>query len=119
MREDPANVASSGANVATSDDANVASSGANVATSDDANVATSYDANNVVTHPKKRMSREELQELILKNCQEWISLEDLAKSTHRKPRYLRNHVMPLLLAANKIQMLYPKNHPKQLYKVID
>ena len=98
------------ANVATSDDANVASSGANVATSDDANV---------VTHPKKRMSREELQELILKNCQEWISLEDLAKSIHRKPLYLRNHVMPLLLAANKIQMLYPKNHPKQLYKVID
>ena len=102
LREDDANVASSGANVA--------SSGANVATSDDANV---------VTHPKKRMSREELQELILKNCQEWISLEDLAKSIHRKPLYLRNHVMPLLLAANKIQMLYPKNHPKQLYKVID
>ena len=110
LREDLANVASSGANVATSDDANVASSDANVATSDDANV---------VTHPKKRMSREELQELILKNCQEWISLEDLAKSIHRKPLYLRNHVMPLLLAANKIQMLYPKNHPKQLYKVID
>ena len=111
LREDPANVASSGANVVTSDDANVASSGANVATSDD--------ANKVVTHLKKRMSREELQELILKNCQEWISLEDLAKSIHRKPLYLRNHVMPLLLAANKIQMLYPKNHPKQLYKVID
>ena len=102
LREDLDNVASS--------DANVASSDVNVATSDDANV---------VTYPKKRMSREELQELILKNCQEWISLEDLAKSIHRKPLYLRNHVMPLLLAANKIQMLYPKNHPKQLYKVID
>ena len=110
LREDLDNVASSDANVATSDDANVASSDANVATSDDANV---------VTYPKKRMSREELQELILKNCQEWISLEDLAKSIHRKPLYLRNHVMPFLLAANKIQMLYPKNHPKQLYKVID
>ena len=110
LREDLDNVASSDANVATSDDANVASSDANVVTSDDANV---------VTYPKKRMSREELQELILKNCQEWISLEDLAKSIHRKPLYLRNHVMPLLLAANKIQMLYPKNHPKQLYKVID
>ena len=110
LREDLDNVASSDANVATSDDANVASSDANVVTSDDANV---------VTYPKKRMSREELQELILKNCQEWISLEDLAKSIHRKPLYLRNHVMPFLLAANKIQMLYPKNHPKQLYKVID
>ena len=132
LREDLDNVASSDANVATYDDANVASSDANVASSDvnvatsddanvassDVNVATSDDAN-VVTYPKKRMSREELQELILKNCQEWISLEDLAKSIHRKPLYLRNHVMPLLLAANKIQMLYPKNHPKQLYKVID
>ena len=125
LREDDANVASSGANVATSDDTNVVSSGANVATSDDTNVASSganvatSDDTNVVTHPKKRMSREELQELILKNCQEWISLEDLAKSIHRTPLYLRNHVMPLLLAANKIQMLYPKNHPKQKYKMKD
>ena len=102
LREAPSNVASSSANVA--------SSGANVVTSDDANVATCL---------KKRMSHEELHELILKNCQEWISLEDLAKLVHRKPIYLRNHVMPILLAANKIQMLYPKNHPKQLYKVID
>ena len=95
LREDDANVSSSGANVATSDDTNVASSGANVATSDDTNV---------VSHPKKRMSREELQELILKNCQEWISLEALAKSIHRTPLYLRNHAMPLLLPANPIQM---------------
>ena len=102
LREDSSNVASSDANVVTSNDANVASSDANVA-----------------TYQKKRMSREELQELILKNCQEWISLEDLAKLIHRNPIYLRNHVMPILLAANKIQMLYPKNHPKQLYKVTD
>ena len=137
--DDLANVASSDANVATSDDANVASSGANVVTSDDANVATSEsnvessdpnvesskDANvetsdaNMASPVKKKMSWEELQELILKNCQEWISLEDLAKSIHRKPMYLRNHVMPILLAADKIQMLYPKNHPNQLYKVKD
>ena len=101
LREDPYNVATSGSNVATSDP-NVATSGSNVATS-----------------VKKKMSREELQELILQNCQEWISLEDLAKLIHRNPIYLRNHVMPILLAANKIQMLYPKNHPNQLYKVKD
>ena len=96
------------ANVATSDP-NVATSGSNVATS----------GSNVATSVKKKMSREELQELILQNCQEWISLEDLAKLIHRNPIYLRNHVMPILLAANKIQMLYPKNHPNQLYKVKD
>ena len=108
LREDPYNVATSGSNVATSDP--------NVATSDP-NVATS--GSNVATSVKKKMSREELQELILQNCQEWISLEDLAKLIHRNPIYLRNHVMPILLAANKIQMLYPKNHPNQLYKVKD
>ena len=108
LREDPYNVATSGSNVATSDP-NVATSDPNVATSDP----------NVATSVKKKMSREELQELILQNCQEWISLEDLAKLIHRNPIYLRNHVMPILLAANKIQMLYPKNHPNQLYKVKD
>ena len=96
---------------------NVATSALNVATSKDANVATS--APNVATSVKKKMSQEELQELILQNCQEWISLEDLAKLIHRKPIYLRNHVMPILLAANMIQMLYPKNHPNQLYEVKD
>ena len=105
-------------NVATSSD-NVASSSDNVASSDNANVATSDDAN-VATYPSpKRMPHEELQKLILKNCQEWISLEELARLIDRKPSYLRNHVMPILLAANQIQMLYPKNHPKQLYKVKD
>ena len=102
LREEPSNVESSDPNIENWKDANVETSDANMA-----------------SPVKKKMSWEELQELILKNCQEWISLEDLAKSIHRKPLYLRNHVMPLLLAANKIQMLYPKNHPKQLYKVID
>ena len=102
LREEPSNVATSALNVATSKDANVATSALNVATS-----------------IKKKMSREELQELILQNCQEWISLDDLAKLIHRNPIYLRNHVMPILLAANMIQMLYPKNHPNQLYKVKD
>ena len=55
LREEPSNVATSGPNVATSKDANVATSAPNVATS-----------------VKKKMSREELQELILQNCQEWI-----------------------------------------------
>ena len=109
LREEPSNVESS--------DPNVESSDPNVESSKDANVATA-DAN-MAPSVKKKMSREELHELILQNCQEWISLEDLAKLINRKPMYLRNHVMPLLLAANMIQMLYPKNHPNQLYKVKD
>ena len=75
----------------------------------------------VATSIKKKMSREELQELILGNCKEWISLEDLSTRVMRKPKYLRNQIMPILLATKKIQMLHPEspNHPKQQYKVVD
>ena len=90
----------------------------NMATSD-ANVATSEAK--VATSIKKRLSREELQILILSNSCEWISLEDLLARINRDSKYLRNHVIPLLLASKKIQMLYPgtPNHPNQQYKVSD
>ncbi len=91
---------------------NVATSEANVATSKEANVATSI---------KKRMSPEELQSLIMTICNEWISLEDLSVKIERNSTYLRNHVIPLMLASRKLQMLYPgtPNHPTQQYKVSD
>ena len=99
------------ANVATSEDVNVATLESNVATLE----------SNVVTLIKKRLSREELQNLIMSNCCEWISLEDLSARINRDSKYLRNHVIPLLLASKKIQMLYPgtPNHPNQQYKVLD
>ena len=119
------NMATSETNVATSE-TNVATSETNVATSEDVNVAT-LESNvatlesNVVTLIKKRLSREELQNLIMSNCCEWISLEDLSARINRDSKYLRNHVIPLLLASKKIQMLYPgtPNHPNQQYKVLD
>ena len=114
-----ANVATSEANVATSKGANVATSESNMATSDDKKVATSK--SNVATSIKKRMSREELQTLIMTICNEWISLEDLSVKIERDSTYLRNHVIPLMLASKKLQMLYPgtPNHPNQQYKVSD
>ena len=114
-----ANVATSEANVATSKGANVATSESNMATSDDKKVATSK--SNVATSIKKRMSREELQTLIMTICNEWISLEDLSIKIERDSTYLRNHVIPLMLASKKLQMLYPgtPNHPNQQYKVSD
>ena len=113
------NVATSEANVATSKGANVATSESNMATSDDKKVATSK--SNVATSIKKRMSREELQTLIMTICNEWISLEDLSVKIERDSTYLRNHVIPLMLASKKLQMLYPgtPNHPNQQYKVSD
>ena len=76
---------------------------------------------NVATSIKKRMSREELQSLIMIICKEWISLEDLSVRIERDSTYLRNHVIPLLIASKKLQMLYPgtPNHPNQKYKVSD
>ena len=73
---------------------------------------------NVATSIKKKMSRKELQELIWNNCQEWISLEELAKIVHRTPKYLRNLIMPLMIASSKIEMMFPgvPNHPSQKYK---
>ncbi len=114
-----ANVATSEANVATSKGANVVTSESNMATSDDKKVATSK--SNVATSIKKRMSREELQTLIMTICNEWISLEDLSVKIERDSTYLRNHVIPLMLASKKLQMLYPgtPNHPNQQYKVSD
>ena len=97
---------------------NVATSEANVATSE-ANVATSEAK--VATSIKKKMSREELQSLIMSVCNEWISLEDLSARIERDSKYLRNHVIPLMLASKKLQMLFPgtPNHPNQQYKVTD
>ena len=112
------NMVTSDPNVATSKNANVATSDPNVASSKNANVATS-DPN--VATSKKRMSREELQSLIMTICNEWISLEELSVRIMRDSTYLRNHVIPLMLASKKLQMLYPgtPNHPNQQYKVSD
>ena len=97
-------------NMATSD-SNVATSEANMATSE-ANMATSI---------KKKMSREELQVLILSHCMDWVSLDLLSSRIKRNPKYLRNVVIPVLIASKKLQMLYPgtPNHPNQKYKISD
>ena len=70
---------------------------------------------------KKKMSRHELQLLILAHCKEWISLETLSAEISRSPKYLGTYVLPILLASKKLQMLYPgtPKHPKQKYKVAD
>ena len=96
--------------MATSKDANMATSkGTNMATSKGASMATS------------RLSREKLQVLIISNCKEWISLDDLSIRIKRTPKYLRNDIIPQMLASKKLQMLYPStpNHPNQKYKVTD
>ena len=85
----------------------------------EANMATSEA--NMATSIKKKMSREELQVLILSHCEDWISLDLLSSRIKRNPKYLRNVVIPVLIASKKLQMLYPgtPNHPNQKYKISD
>ena len=96
----------------------IAGSTQNMATSSP-NMATS--SPNMATSVKKKMSREELQKLILQNCLEWVSLEELATMVCKAPKYLRNTILPLMLASNQIEMMYPTipHHPKQKYKIKD
>ena len=105
------------ANVATSE-TNVATSKANVATSE-TNVATSRA--NVATSTQKRLSKQQMGELMREVCAEWVSLEDIALRIGKDYKYLRNHIIPRMLKEKIIEMLYPgtPNHPKQQYKIKD
>ncbi|MFA6592504.1 MAG: RNA-binding domain-containing protein [Bacteroidales bacterium] len=98
-----------------SSDANMASSDANMASSD-ANMASS-DAN-MASCCKKRMSREELDSVIVKKCVDWMSLDSLAEAINRNVKYLRGSILPQMIAEEKIEMLYPgtPTHPNQKYK---
>ncbi len=115
MATSAANMATSTANMATSA-VYIVTSTANMATSDD-NMASS-DAYNQITI-KKRMKPEELEMLIKKKCEDWISLDELSTEINRSPKYLRSVVIPRLIDNDTLEMMFPTipNHPKQKYKL--
>jgi len=88
---------------------NIASSGSNVASSD-SNIASST--------AKKRLPYEELRNIISLNSQDWVSLEELSVLVKRDKIYLRNFIIPRMLADNNLEMLFPgvPKHPCQKYK---
>ena len=104
-------------NMTTSED-NMTTSEDNMTTSED-NMATSED--NVATSPKKRLSKQEMDNLIKVVCTEWISLEDIALQIGKDYNYLRKFIIPRMLKEKVIEMLYPgtPNHPRQQYKIKD
>ena len=110
-----ANMATSTANMATSAVYMVTST-ANMATSDD-NMASSDAYNQIII--KKRMKPEELEMLIKKKCEDWISLDELSTEINRSPKYLRSVVIPRLIDNETLEMMFPTipNHPKQKYKL--
>ena len=100
-----------------SSDANSASNSA----SSDANSASnsaSSDANNASTK-KKRMPKEELKSLIISICADWVSIEEIVERTGKSYSYIRNSLMPILLAEKSIVMMYPgaPRNPNQKYRV--
>ena len=107
-------VASSEAKVASSDSnitSNIASSISKVASSD-SKVASS--------DIKLRMTYTKLKEEICTFCSDWVSIDELADGIHRKRTYLRNKIIPKMLANNSLEMLFPgvPKHPRQKYKSI-
>jgi|GEM_PF-1424835 len=70
---------------------------------------------------KKKMARVELEDLIIKNCSEFITIEELSRKVGRTISYLRTGVLKKMVAEKKLQMLFPgkPHHPNQKYKVSD
>ena len=99
------NSASSEANSAS----NSASSEANSASSD----------NNNASNRKKRLSREELKTLIISICADWVSIEEIVERSGKSVSYIRNVVIPLLIAEKVIVMMYPgtPRNPNQKYRI--
>lgn len=107
-------VASSGSKVASLGSnipSNIASSASNI-TSSDSKVASS--------DIKLRMTYTKLKEEICTFCSDWLSIDELADGIHRKRTYLRNKIIPKMLADNSLEMLFPgvPKHPRQKYKSI-
>lgn len=100
-------VASLGSNIPS----NIASSASNI-TSSDSKVASS--------DIKLRMTYTKLKEEICTFCSDWVSIDELADGIHRKGTYLRNKIIPKMLADNSLEMLFPgvPKHPRQKYKSI-
>lgn len=63
--------------------------------------------------------KEELENMILSTCNtEFKTLEELAVSIAKNPKYVKNSIIPKLIESGKLERLYPKiiNHPHQAYK---
>ena len=64
------------------------------------------------------MSRNELHHYIIEAFQDWMPLEDIAKTVERDYDYLLNRIIPTMLEEGLIERLYPQTpkHPSQKYK---
>ena len=104
-------------NRGTSND-NRGTSNDNRGTSND-NRGTSND--NRGTSSKKRLSKQQMDSLIISICQDWMDKEEIAQKISRTVKYVSDVILPRMLKEEALEMLYPgiPNHPKQKYKIKD
>lgn len=67
---------------------------------------------------KSHLKRNELEQLIMENAKEYVSLEEIASRTGKKASYLKNKIIPEMVRSNKLERMYDDtpNHPEQKYK---
>lgn len=74
------------------------------------------------TEKRSYIKKEELENMILSTCNtDFKTLEELAISIAKNPKYVKNSIIPKLIESGKLERLYPKiiNHPHQAYKAKD
>ena len=78
------------------------------------------DDNNINPH-KKRLSKKQMDLLVISICQDWMDKEEIAQRLHRKVKYVSDVILPRLVKEKQLEMLYPgtPNHPRQKYKIKD
>jgi len=85
------------------------------------NVDTSENNRDTSLSSEKRsyIRKEELENMILSICNtDFKTLEELAVSIAKNPKYVKNNIIPKLIENGKLERLYLKiiNHPHQAYK---
>jgi len=120
------NIATSGDNIATSEGnvaTNIATSEDNIATSD-SNIATSHDytAQNkkiidsiVKPKIKPRMKKEQIVDCIIEACIVEHTIDELADLLNKTSAYLRNFIIPDLVADGILLPTKPRHSPGQSY----
>ena len=71
-----------------------------------------------IIRDKSHLKRNELEQLIMENAKEYVSLEEIASRTGKKASYLKNKIIPEMVRSNKLERMYDDtpNHPEQKYK---
>lgn len=83
------------------------------------NKGTSED--NRVSSSKKKLSKQQMDSLVINICQNWMDKDEIAQRINRTVKYVSDVILPRMLKEKKLEMFYPgtPNHPRQKYKIKD